>query len=71
MNLDESFNRAVIGLLHIIGKEAGRELAGLPVISQTLTADAFPDTGFVGAITLSLVLPYRTFSHSHSPLLII
>ena len=40
-------NRAVEGLLHLRGKDAGGELFGLEVVGDTLTAFALPGAGLI------------------------
>jgi hypothetical protein len=52
MHLYKPLKRAVVGLLHIIGKEAGRQFVILLVILQTLTTIALSGTAAVCAVTM-------------------
>jgi len=65
IGLNKTFNRAVPGLLHIIGEKTGRELSHPPVILNAVAADTLPAARFIGAVAVRLIFFNLTF-HSFS-----
>jgi len=54
-DLHKFSKRAVIGLLHLGGKDTGRKLVKLQVVSNTLTALALSGAGLIGAGAFSFI----------------
>ena len=63
---DEFLDAAVVGFLHMIGKETSRQLSLPAMIMQTFTTDAFSLTGIVTAVTNFQILTFLTFGHGFS-----
>jgi hypothetical protein len=63
VDVDESFQRPVIGPFHIIREKAGRELSHTPMILKTITADSLATAWFVGAVAVLEIIVFLTFFH--------
>jgi len=54
-DLNKPSKRAVIGLLHLRGKDTGRKLVILQVVSDTLAALTLSGAGLIGAVALGFI----------------
>ena len=64
---DKPFDRTIIGLLHVIGEEAGRQLTHPPMISYTFAANTLSVARLIAAVTFCFVLLNGALSHVRSP----
>jgi len=64
---DKPFDRTIIGLLHVIRKEAGRQLSHPPMISYTFAANTLSVARLIAAVTFCFVLLNGALSHVQSP----
>jgi len=60
---DKAPQGPVVGLFDGIGEEAGGKFPVAPVVSEALTADAFPAAGLPGAIASLQILLASAFIH--------